>query len=206
MSVPDRIIDHATKLFAARGFDGTSLQDIADAVGMRKPSLLHHFPSKEDVRKGVLGRILARWQETVPRLLRATSKGEDQFEALFEETVRFFSEEPDRARLLLREILDRPQETGALIAAHLEPWLALLTGYIRRGQEKGTLQPELDPAAYVLEIVGLILTTISAEQMLRKLTPLLGSAPSQAQARQLRELKRIARMSLFHRARTPGRD
>jgi TetR/AcrR family transcriptional regulator len=199
MSVPEQIIDHATKLLAEQGYEGTSLQEIADAVGLRKPSLLHHFPSKEEVRRGVLGRILARWQETVPRLLRATNSGEGQFEALFEETVRFFSEDSDRARLLLREILDRPQETGALIAEHLEPWLALLTGYIRQGQKKGTIQRDLDPATYVLEVVGLILTTISAEQAVRKLAPLLGDVPAQVQPRLLRELKRIARTSLFHR-------
>jgi len=35
----------ATRLFAAQGFGGTALQDIADAVGVTKPAILHHFPS-----------------------------------------------------------------------------------------------------------------------------------------------------------------
>ena len=36
-------------LFAARGFHGTSMRDIGDAVGMRRGSLYSHFESKEEI-------------------------------------------------------------------------------------------------------------------------------------------------------------
>ena len=39
----------AARLFAERGYQGTSLADIADALGMQKPSLYHHIASKEDL-------------------------------------------------------------------------------------------------------------------------------------------------------------
>jgi len=39
----------AARLFAERGYQGTSLADLADALGMQKPSLYHHIDSKEDL-------------------------------------------------------------------------------------------------------------------------------------------------------------
>src|SRR5579883_382302 len=100
----------ATRLFASRGFDGTALQDIADAVGVTKPAVLHHYPSKEHVRQAVLDSILEHWNRTLPRLLLAATESHDRFEGIVGELTRFFAEEPDRARILLRETLDRPAD------------------------------------------------------------------------------------------------
>ena len=53
---PSMILDAAEQLFADHGYDGTSLRDIADAVGVRVPSLYNHFPSKADLYRAVLDR------------------------------------------------------------------------------------------------------------------------------------------------------
>src|SRR2546430_4887836 len=39
----------AARLFAEQGYQGTSLADLAEALGMQKPSLYHHIASKEDL-------------------------------------------------------------------------------------------------------------------------------------------------------------
>src|SRR6266478_2520132 len=44
-----QIMEEATRLFADRGFAGTSLQDIAVATGLTRPALYHYFGSKEDL-------------------------------------------------------------------------------------------------------------------------------------------------------------
>ena len=69
MDVRTKILSEATRRFAEKGVDGTSLQEISDAVGVRKPSLLYHFPSKDALHTSVLENILVRWNEAVPRLL-----------------------------------------------------------------------------------------------------------------------------------------
>lgn len=53
-----RIIDEAAALFVERGFAGTSLRDIATAVGMKPASLYHHFSSKNDLLEVILRRGL----------------------------------------------------------------------------------------------------------------------------------------------------
>ena len=52
----ERILDAAEVLFAERGFEGTTLRDVAGAVGLRNPSLYNHFDSKETLYAAVLER------------------------------------------------------------------------------------------------------------------------------------------------------
>ncbi|SDG51517.1 transcriptional regulator, TetR family [Klenkia brasiliensis] len=49
----DAILDSAAGLFARHGFAGTSVQQVADAVGLSKAGLLHHFPSKDALHAAV---------------------------------------------------------------------------------------------------------------------------------------------------------
>ena len=203
-ATPDQILAVATRLFAERGFDGTSLQDIADAVGLRKPSLLYHFPSKDDLRRAVLESLLLRWNDVLPRLLVAATSPDgddartspkdsqriaaDQFTALIDETIGFFAGDPDRARLLLREGLDRPAEFRQLLVAHLRPWVAVIAERIRTSVGRGHIHGAVDPEAYVVAVINLILTSFAT-------TGCFGGLISRE--RQVAEVLRIARQSLF---------
>ncbi len=190
-----QILEQATRLFAARGFVGASLQDIAKAVGIRKPSLLYHFPSKDELRRSVLEQMLAHWNEAVPRMLRAATSGREQFDAITEETSKFFSEDPDRARLLLRELLDRPEQMAPLVRDKVQPWTEVVCDYIRKGQAQGRVFEDVDPEAYVSAVINLILSTIAVHAVVG---PLLGDTKSHTLSpRLLDEVLRIARSSLF---------
>ena len=59
----DQIVDRAAALFARRGVAQTSVQAVADAVGLSKAGLLHHFPSKDALRDAVLAHARALGQQ-----------------------------------------------------------------------------------------------------------------------------------------------
>lgn len=52
----ENIITISAKLFAEKGYDKTSMQDIVDALGMSKGGIFHHFKSKEDIFNAVMER------------------------------------------------------------------------------------------------------------------------------------------------------
>lgn len=54
LTTRQRILREASMLFAARGYAGTSTREIATAVGIRQPSLFHHFGSKQDMMVALL--------------------------------------------------------------------------------------------------------------------------------------------------------
>lgn len=181
----------AQRLFAARGFDATPIQAVADEIGVTKQAVLHHFPTKEHLRRAVLDGILAHWNETLPRLLLAATASEDRFDAVFGELFRFFAEDRDRARVVLREALDRPDEVRALLTGPVRPWLGAVSQYIRAGQESARHYADVDAEVYVVHVLQLVLTAAASYPVT---SALIGS---DARRRYDRELARVAKASLF---------
>jgi TetR/AcrR family transcriptional regulator len=181
----------ATRLFGAHGFEGTALQDIADAVGVTKPAVLHHFPSKEHIRQAVLDGILAHWNKILPRLLLAATASHDRFDAVFGELHRFFAADPDRARVMMREAIDRPAELRKLLRGPIRPWLSAVAQYVRSGRESGRHYADVDDEAYVLHIIQLVVMATACGAVS---SSVLETEPG---TRYDRELARIARSSLF---------
>ncbi|MDQ0484467.1 TetR/AcrR family transcriptional regulator [Guptibacillus hwajinpoensis] len=62
-STQNKIKDTALSLFARKGFEGTSLSDIASGVGIKKPSLYAHFKNKEDLFLGVIYKVTVDYNE-----------------------------------------------------------------------------------------------------------------------------------------------
>lgn len=209
--VSSQILAKATHLFAVRGFDATSVQAVAESVGIRKPSLLYHYPTKDELRRAVLENLLAHWNEVLPRLLMAATSGPQQFDAVFRETISFFSEDRDRARLLLREALDRPAEMRALIRDHVRPWATIICDYIRKGQAAGRVRADVDPEAYLVHAINLVISSIATWECIGALNPQVDASTTptahrdsddadehgSGYDRHCRELFRVAKSSLF---------
>jgi len=193
--VRERVLAAATRRFATQGFDGTSLQEIADDVGVAKPSVLHHFPSKDALRDGVLDNMQAHFGQILPGILLAATAPEGRFDSLVGALVEFFVDDPDRARLLVREALDRPAEMKKLLATTVRPWMLAIAEYIRKGQRHGEHFPDVDPEAYLLHVVNLVVGGIAIERSFRPLVP--AASGDEARQKYVRELVRIAKASLF---------
>ena len=198
MDVRAQILQEATRLFAAQGFDGTSVQAVAEAVGIRKPSLLYHFPSKEALRQSVLDHMLGHWNEVLPSLLLAAAR-EDTFDSVMESLIGFFLEDPDRARLMVREILDRPDDMRERLERYVRPWVQVVAEQIGRAREKGLVHADVDPDAYAVHVVNLVVGSIAVLDTLKVVLP--PEETGDARRRHVKELIRIARSSLYRAGR-----
>lgn len=192
------IVAAATRLFAAHGFDGTTVQDVADTVGLTKPAVLHHFASKEQLREAVLRSILDHWNQALPRLLLKATASEARFDAVFDELFDFFASDPDRARVLVREGLDRPEETKRLLRGPVQPWLQAIARYIHGGQKTGEHYDDVDPEAYVVHILQLVLIATASSEVTQ------AAITKDARRRYTRELARIAKAALFPKREKPS--
>lgn len=191
MDVRAQILDAATRLFAAQGYGGTSLSAIAEAVGVRKASLLYHFPSKDALHRAVLDKLLSHWNEVLPRLLEAVA-GDDRFDALLHEAVGFFVADPDRARLLLRETLDRPESMQERLTVAVKPWLEVIAEFVRKGQDNGELRRDADAEAYLIAIIHLVIGGVATADTMGVVL-----SKEARTERLVREIERVAKTSLF---------
>ncbi|GGP74910.1 TetR/AcrR family transcriptional regulator [Saccharothrix coeruleofusca] len=66
----EEILDRAAGLFARHGFAHTSLKDLADAVGLSKAGLLHHYPSKEALFEAATAMGRAQCQQVLDQVMR----------------------------------------------------------------------------------------------------------------------------------------
>ena len=189
----------ATKLFASHGYEGVSLQAIADEVGVAKQTLLYHFPSKEVLRRAVLDHVFEHWRSTLPQMLHAFTSGKRKFTALTEELIRFFAADHDRARLLARELLDNPTGTQRMMAESLRPWLLLVAEYIREGQKIGLIHVEVDAESYVLHVIVLVVANVANLGTIAMALSTDSTPRAEVEQRHLKELVRLTRTALFTR-------
>lgn len=175
----------AVRLFSRHGFEGTSVQAIADELGVSKQALLYHFSSKEGLREAALEELVSVWRALLPRLLSALTREGANFDEALSEIIAVARAEPASARFLLQELLQAARPDS--IVRNIEPWVSVAGDFIRRAQAEGTIDADVDPEAWVVNFGTLVLATSS----------LLDETRSQPSAeRVLREMARIAGSSL----------
>ena len=141
----EKILDVAEARFAQRGYAGVGLREVAEAAGLGKSSLFHHFPTKAALYGAVLDRVLERIDL---RMRRALDAGEDprvQLSAAVVALIDTLAEDPPAARLLLRTVFeddDISPEAPELAAsnARLDALIARIAQAITQGIEAGALR------------------------------------------------------------------
>jgi AcrR family transcriptional regulator len=99
----ERILMQAAEVFFRKGFHGSSVDEVARAVGLLKGSLYYHIRSKEDLLVELLCRTLEEAQRAVARQAAADADPRQRLERMLEAHVDFVLREPVRVGVLLNE-------------------------------------------------------------------------------------------------------
>jgi AcrR family transcriptional regulator len=108
----EQLLDVGRSLFAQRGFDATSVEEIAQTAGVSKPVVYEHFGGKEGLYAVVVDREMSRLLDAITGALTATGKPRELLEGAAFALLDYVESSSDGFRILVR---DSPvaQSTGS---------------------------------------------------------------------------------------------
>ena len=151
----EQLLDIGRQVFAAKGFDGTSVEEIADKAGVSKPVVYEHFGGKEGLYAVVVDREVRRLLDRITRSLSG-----DHPRVLLEQAasalLAYIESETDGFRILVR---DSPVASTTGTFASLISDIASQVEHVLAGQFKALgYEPKL-AGLYSQALVGMVALT-----------------------------------------------
>jgi len=129
-------------------------------VGIRRPSLLHHFASKEILYEEVFEQLLSDWFERLASAIAAPETGQRKMELVIQAGFDLFADNPDYVRLMRREAIDTGAHVGINLAAVLRPMFDRAVEFFRREMDAGVFRRQ-DPEHLLITGYGALLSYFS---------------------------------------------
>ncbi|MBA3251935.1 MAG: TetR/AcrR family transcriptional regulator [Geodermatophilaceae bacterium] len=148
----DRLLDVAVTVFNERGYDGTSMEDLAVRLGISKSAIYHHVSAKAELLRLATDRALDALEAVVAAPAGDTAI--ERLEYVVRGSVRVLAEELPFVTLLLRVRGNTEAERRAL--ARRRELDHRLTDLVRAALAEGSLRPEVDPALTARLIFGTV--------------------------------------------------
>jgi AcrR family transcriptional regulator len=153
--VMSEILEHATRLFAERGYDGTTLQDIADAIGITRPGLYNYISSKEQLLAALVRDVSENTAHMVRAVrLRTDLSSVEKLRAVVRALVLQRAGAPERFRVLDRTEAALPEDVAALHLKARREVLAEVRTIIEEGVSRGEFRPR-DERLAALSVIGM---------------------------------------------------
>lgn len=165
------ILAAATDLFAESGFDGVSINSIAARAGTSKANVFHHFGSKDALYLETMRSACGTFEPVLDRLHKGERTFNERLRQFVREDVEQMFTEPDRARLILREVLESGPSRGRELASEIfDEHFARLVEMFRDGQRAGVLTDEVPPALAASMAIACNVFLFQSQHVLRHLS------------------------------------
>ncbi|HVL80036.1 MAG TPA: TetR/AcrR family transcriptional regulator [Actinomycetota bacterium] len=163
-----RVVAEALRAFGERGYAATSLDDVAQGAGIRKQSLLYHFPSKEDLFAAASLHAAGEVFETLDGSLREDDPGGlDRLTNIVGAVHDLASSRPEVVALI-REVARAGPPLSDIVAEALRPLVDAAVAWLEAAMEAGEVRRQ-DPRAALLTVYSAIVGHLTESSVRRVL-------------------------------------
>ena len=149
------ILTAAERLFAERGFDRCRLEDVAEAVGIRRASIVYYFRDKRVLYDAVLEDVFGGFRSRLDGTLSRTGPLGERIEDAISVWIDYIAERPTFARILLREVADGGRDDRPSVLRHIRPFVHVVERFIEKHGSDATRPPlHVNPAHIASTIAG----------------------------------------------------
>ena len=148
------LLEVAVRVFTERGYDGTSMEDLARASGLSKSSLYHHVPGKEHLLRLALERAVEPLFAVIDEPAATQGRAIDRLQHVVRREVEVLAGQLPYVTLLLRVRGNTEAERWAL--ERRREFDRRLTVLVRAAAKDGDVRADLDPAVVTRLVFGMI--------------------------------------------------
>lgn len=135
------ILRCAVELFTTRGYDATTMDEIAECADVSRATVFNYFARKEDLVVAWFGRRRTELATSLAEVDRHAAGGADRLRRTFRAIVHLFEDEPRTGRAMVRAWL----RAGGPLLTPTSDTTRLLADIVRSGQQHGDISPDIDP-------------------------------------------------------------
>lgn len=163
----ERILDAALSSFASRGYEATSLDALAEGLGVRKQSILYWFPSKEALLEAVIDRSAEELSDALERSLDGAGTGWPRVEAVVRSVFRLAARRPELLGLLREASRLGPPAATRLVEA-LDPLVVRASDFLEAEMSAGNMRVH-EPRILLLAIYSSVVGMVTEVEVLKAL-------------------------------------
>lgn len=153
-----KIFETSMKLFAEKGYDATSIEDITASVGVAKGTLYYHFSSKEEIFNFLVEEGIKLLQNSIDIKTAKHTNYIDKIKAIVLIQIKIVVKYEDLITILLRQFWGK-EVTNQKCQKHIYDYINTIEKIVKEGIEKGEIK-QGNPEAISSEIYGLICSAL----------------------------------------------
>lgn len=153
-----KIFETSMKLFAQKGYDATSIEDITATVGVAKGTLYYHFSSKEEIFNFLIEEGIKLLQNSVDIKTKKHSNYIDKIKAIILIQIKIVAKYEDIITIILSQFWGK-EARNKKCQEHVYDYIGQIEKIVQEGIEKGEIKKG-DTRAIASEIYGLICSTL----------------------------------------------
>ena len=150
-----RIAAAAESLFAARGYDGTAIRDIAKKAGVNSAMIHYYFGSKEGLYRAILEAAASKVRALLVDTSSRAASSKDRLASFVDAYAEYILNHPNLARILYREMLTGGKHIMQVAQKYAVTNYTILRNTIAEGVQGGELRP-IDVELAPISLMGMV--------------------------------------------------